>query len=794
MTSKAEESVLDDLLRRLAGPVTTSPPSLSTEDVILLSNSLLPASTRSSRSVAYLSLSKFCDDVAKYPSAPSDPSSGDQYIIDTFRPFLENTFNPSSTTADVNADTSTEPESCVPVTCILTALFPLSPKAASQLLTTSLGEVGDPLSILLEVAELPSPLQPALAELLVAVAGTKPGREIVRQRAMDWLRGAVEYEAGQGELGVLCAVALSKLGRQEEDLSGTQETGGEATITEIGLEDEDLCRKMMSHVKSSSSFTAKTSTAIISTLEGLSILSLRPRIKHLLAADLHFLKSLIVLSPIPTQKGGSLPITPRGSIDVERDLNLSQSVETGLCYGLTTILVNLTTSKPILSAEDEQLAKLRLMALSAKGKKLSTQQEENAEDESYENELEVKKRVKAVISAGAVGALSGLVRAESRLVKEGLGRLCRNLVESQSDRLSFVRDGGYKVLSAVIRDLLASASATAKPGSNGTLPSYTSPPELDVLPAFQALAKLIITTPPTLLFPPPHLTTSLNSLTPLYHLLVHPSASLLQRFEALMALTNLSSIDPSIASKIVQASVVPLKVDVTWRGSGRDDQDRIITRVEEMMLDDNELVRRAASELVCNLINSSAGFEYFSGDNGTYTGSEKPSARVRSRLNVLVVLTGVDDLATRLAAGGALAVITESPMACQGLLNGDLDQGQSSTLTTTSKRTVWQRILEMLDPEDEEEEIDENGEKIPIISSSPTTVPNPDLVHRAVIILHNLVLFTLGQEGDAKMDGLKGVKEAGVENKLMDVLRMRVGQEVLQPLVECLKILKRGSV
>ncbi|WWD16393.1 hypothetical protein CI109_100819 [Kwoniella shandongensis] len=792
MSTNADEIALNDLLKRLAAPVKAVLPKLDNDHVSLLAHSLLPSSSRSARSLAYLCLSKFCDDVSKYPSTSSDSSSGDEYIVQTFRPFLETTFNPSTTE---NEDTSSQPESCVPATCLLAALFPLSPKAATQLLTTSMGEVGDPLAILLEVAELPSPLQPALAELLVAAAGTKPGREVIRERAMEWLKGAVEYQAGQGELGVLCAVALSKLGRQDDDLANPQgaEGGGEASITEIGLEDEDLCQKMMSHIEHTST-SPNRSTAIISTLEGLSILSLRPRIKHLLASSPGFLKSLVKLSPIPTPKGGSLPVTPRGSMDLERDL---KSVETGLCYGLTTILVNLTSPKQVLSAEDEQMAKLRSMALSAKGKKLSEQQEEAAEDDEFESEEQVKRRVKAVIAAGGVGALTGLVRAESKLVKEGLGRLCRNLVEDKSDRLGFVRDGGFKVLAVVIRDLLASTTSTNKPTSNGLRTPTQGSPDLDVLPAFQALAKLVITTPPTLLFPPPHLTTSLNSLTPLYHLLTHPSSLLLQRFEALMALTNLASIDPSIASKIVTATITPLKVDATWRGSGRDDQVRIIARIEEMMLDDNELVRRAATELVCNLINSSDGFEYFSGESSTST-SEQPNARVRSRSNVLVVLTSVDDLQTRLAAGGALAVITESSMACRALLMGDLDQDQTqshtTTFTTTSKRTIWQRVSELLDPDEEEEEIDENGEKIPIISSAPTAVPNLDLVHRGVIILHNLVQYTLGRPGDAKKDGLKGIKDADVEGNLMGVLRMKVGQEVLVPTVECLKMLKRGTV
>jgi hypothetical protein len=38
------------------------------------------------------------------------------------------------------------------------------------------------------------------------------------------------------------------------------------------------------------------------------------------------------------------------------------------------------------------------------------------------------------------------------------------------------------------------------------------------------------------------------------------------------------------------------------------------------------------------------------------------------------------------------------------------------------------------------------------------------------------------------------VKEAGVRDALMRVLRSKVGSETLEPVVECLKLLKRYSV
>jgi hypothetical protein len=378
-----------------------------------------------------------------------------------------------------------------------------------------------------------------------------------------------------------------------------------------------------------------------------------------------------------------------------------------------------------------------------------------------------------------------------------------------------VRDGGFKVLSAIVRDLMAAATSKAASSSShhgATTGTSTiiaggsaTAPEVEVLPAFQALAKMTITTPPNLLFPPPHTTTALNALTPLYHLLLHAKSSLLQTFEALMALTNLASIDPSIADRIVSASIVPLGRSEGFLASNADEQVSVVSKVEELMLEENTLVRRAATELVCNLVPSPRGWSYWSGedngngkdsgngkDNGNGEANDDGSAvvigrkplsnsRAASRLNVLLALTNVDDLPTRLAAGGALAIITESPSANYLLLT-------SSAAIGDGKRSTWSRALSMLEPDEME---DESGEKITVISSTP---PNPDLVHRGVIVLLNMLQYvsSLERGGEQRQRETKSAREAGVEERLMEILRgSGVGREVLEPTVEALKLLKQ---
>ena len=95
-----------------------------------------------------------------------------------------------------------------------------------------------------------------------------------------------------------------------------------------------------------------------------------------------------------------------------------------------------------------------------------------------------------------------------------------------------------------------------------------------------------------------------------------------------MALTNLASHSQEVATRIARA-------------------DGLLNQVELLMLEDHVLVRRAATELICNLVCGCE--EVFNKYGGVH------SSASNSKLQILVALCDVDDLATRLAASGALA-------------------------------------------------------------------------------------------------------------------------------------------
>lgn len=737
------EAALRNLITRHAAPQasTGKGETVSEADIRLLAESLVSGRPRSERSLAYLILSKLVSSAAQASQHTTEIEGQAQakYIDKAAIAYTETVF--------LQDETELEPSRYIPFTTLLAALFPLDPTSSKALLehrlsiSTDEKAVDDPLAVLLEVAELPSSLQTVLADMLSQAAGTKPGREIIRTRAEEWLDGAVKMESNP-ELSAMGAVALSKL--RQEVIPGQEGDAGDW----LGM-----CDKMVAVLTNAD--PTSPSPAIMSSVEGLAILSSRSEVKHRLASDHSFLNALLGLCPVPRIKGGSLPITPRASMDI------ATPVDAGICYGITTILVNLTSPKPILSAEDEQVAKLRAMALS--GKRNTNQA---TEEDPLDSADAVRERVKAVYAAGGVHALPGLVRADSRVVKESLAKLCLNLVESKEDRMVFIRDGGFKVLSTVIRDLSPnSSSSKANDTAPIASPSNTNTPDRSLLYASQALAKLVITTPPNLLFPPALTTSCLDALTPLYRCFVDPSSSLLQQFESIMALTNLASIEPSIAGRIVEATITLTQTESMWRGSGRDTDGsiRILHKVEECLISDNLLVRRAAAELICNLVSSQLGFEEYT--------SEK-SGRTESRLRLLLILSNSDDIATQHATGGALAILTESPFACSCILR---DQD----------RSPWTRVLGIFIPQDTTEE---DGEAIPVIS---TAGPDTGSLHRAAIIMCNLVTYCAGLEEGEREKQLKRLRGDGVESTLMSLLSKSVSRDALEPIVETLKILKK---
>ena len=128
--------------------------------------------------------------------------------------------------------------------------------------------------------------------------------------------------------------------------------------------------------------------------------------------------------------------------------------------------------------------------------------------------------------------------------------------------------------------------------------------------------------------------------------------NLLPTFEALLALTNLASMQDD--------SVRDLQLRLLW------------SELEDhLLLSSNALVSRASVELLCNLMAFPACVAKFVGD-----GSKRESTRLR----ILLALTDVEDLPTCRAAGGALAMLMEWDAAVKSILDLPEDKGVKQLL------------------------------------------------------------------------------------------------------------------
>ncbi|KAF5927299.1 hypothetical protein HPG69_017776 [Diceros bicornis minor] len=259
----------------------------------------------------------------------------------------------------------------------------------------------------------------------------------------------------------------------------------------------------------------------------------------------------------------------------------------------------------------------------------------------------VRARVKKLLAAGVVSAMTCMVKTESPVLtnscRELLSRVFLALVEEVEDRGTVVAQGGGKAL----------------------LPLALEGTDVGQTKAAQALAKLTITSNPEMTFPGERIYEVVRPLVSLLHL----NCSGLQNFEALMALTNLAGISERLRQKILKEKAVPM--------------------IEGYMFEEHEMIRRAATECMCNLAMSKEVQDLF-------------EAKGNDRLKLLVLYSGEDDELLRQAAAGGLAMLTSMrPSLCSRI---------------PQVTTHWLEILQAL-----------------LLS------PNQELQHRGAVVVLNMV-------------------------------------------------------
>lgn len=452
------------------------------------------------------------------------------------------------------------------------AVFPVVPSMASSLFLVE-GFVSS-LPPLLEKKARSEKVEHAALEMLSAACVDSACRDAIAKSCTAWLRQTME--AGKGEISGLAAVVLAKLSGPSNHADLQRE---QADIDMEGL--VPTLQKML---------VGDSSVEQQGSLEGLAYASVQPKVKAKLANDKDFLAAL--LKQLLGSKEGS-----------------------SMAFGCLTVLDNLTRYPPNLSEEQKRMTQLKAYANAAAGAAKST-----ATLDPHERETAVTARCKNVLSIETVPVLVRVARSLSPASIALVFNIIRSLSWVQPHRGVVAQQGGVKLLLQLYTKITGTDAGS-------TRARHT---------AAQALARILTSVDPRLVFPRSSIPNETSAVRPLVSLLGdNPSLAdegprdLLPTFEALLALANLL-VDPYS--------------DVS--GSSADLIARLVQpALDDLILHDNVQIRRAATQLVPNLVQHPAGIALF---------ADASDAAAR-RLHILLALSGSEDLETRKAAGGALA-------------------------------------------------------------------------------------------------------------------------------------------
>ncbi|EGO01416.1 hypothetical protein SERLA73DRAFT_158743 [Serpula lacrymans var. lacrymans S7.3] len=638
--SNAPDPILNSVLEKSRTAAAFD--SVLPDELSYLVTAFSPSQTPALRSKAYLVLAAFCQGVRT--SSSENAGKNQEGSHDLATKSLTEVFHPHI----VAYFTKYQESDILDVVSFLTALFQVDWQSAS-----SLFQMEGFVDFVTDALDLCSSPQVFLevAHLLGQASGYKPCRAVIPSELTQWLESK-SRQTKDSALRAAASVSLVKMSHGSAADTAAVSTGT-TNVSQLAANDEELAKTLKGMVISGISSSSQNDT-----IEGLAYLSVNPVVKESLAYDSVFLTKLFSLFPRRQPSSDSTSL-----------------------YGILVIISNLCAYKPQLSEEQAQMEKLKRMT------KPGEKSAKVGAHDALEDDARVKARAKSLVAQGALGVLAIASRMESQGVRVTAGKAYLSLAQDQENRGKIMQSGGAKALISLIRHSLAS--------SHSSQPNASS---LDVndLNAIQALAKLAITASPFQVFGPNE-GAIYDAVRPFCQLLLHDSSTLLQQFEVMMALTNISSYTAECAARVGKA-------------------DGLLNKVEAFILSDHTLVRRAAVELICNLIaGSEEVFEKYGG---------KQSKAAQSKLQLLVAMSDVEDMPTRLAASGALATVTSAPSACHALFELQMD-----------RHRVFPILARLIDPSLilENESDEESDEEIESESS-------PGLVHRGMICIRNVLL------------------------------------------------------
>jgi hypothetical protein len=449
-------------------------------------------------------------------------------------------------------------------------------------------------------------------EMLSAACADHDTRKLLSIECISFLQSCIRQE--DSHLATLAATVLAKLQQSAEvhregnaaPARPPKPTQDVSNILEAKEVEQDartgLTQDFILIVKN---YKHADANELANAVEGLAFYSITPFIRTAIAQDDMLLKACMDLAQT----------TSDGSIR----------------YGIVAILDNITQHKSTLTREQKELVKLRNMATAAEGKP-------TIDEDPFEEEEVVLERCKALLKAGVMKTLQLCARLDHATnVHLCAAHILHSLTLDATNRGILLQFGAVKVLLQLhtkLEDVQARAIVA------------------------QAIAKLAITTDPRIAFPG----AQLFDIVPLLVSLCTDklSETVLQQFEALLALTNLAGVSDDVRQCILDKG-----------GFGR---------AEYLMLSEIPEIRRSATELVCNMVFLPQIAEMYASDKDGH------------RVKLLGALVNSEDTATSSAASAALAILA-------GFGVDEL------SVRIASNPVVIASIRERLEDEDEQPEV-----------------------------------------------------------------------------------------
>ncbi|KAK7465457.1 SWI5-dependent HO expression protein 4 [Stygiomarasmius scandens] len=647
--------------------------SLLPDELSYLITAFVPSEPLENRTKAYLILSAFCQGVRQ-----AHPSNGQQ--PDPGTEALVKTFSPLIIS---RLEETNESDLLVGIS-FLTALFQVDWQSAAALFQQEMV-----LELIMDSVELSPSAELSLnvAHLLGQACGYKQSRTSLSSQATTWLEEK-SRSTQDTALRAATAIALIKLKRGGASDKAENDPSQTADVTATDASLVAVMKRLI--------IDGGNQSSLADAVEGLAYSSTDPTVKEEISKDKQFLQSLFALVP-------------------KRKTAVTESAST-ILYGVLLIVSNVCAYKPQLTQEQKQMEKLRQMAKAKNG--------QNADGDELNDDAHVKERIKRLLSAGVLDVFSVVVPgADTPGVRLTVGKALLDIVTDKDNRGMVLQHGGAKILTSLIR------KTTSEVKSNSTIDAVHLQP-------IQALAKLAITSSPVQVFGP-NAGAMYDAIRPFSLMLQHPQSTLLQKFEGLMALTNLASASPEVATRVANA-------------------DGLLSKAEFLVLDDHPLIQRAATELLCNLV---------VGCDKVFESYTSVNAGAKSKLQIILALCDAEDLQTRLAASGALATLTTAPGACQALLSLQLE-----------RHRVFPILTLLIDPSCAPKEEDE-------------TLPdsNAGLVHRGAVIAANF--FPTCKDADTRKIVYQEASDAGLVKALENVAKQSKQANVAQTAASALKSL-----